>query len=404
MKKRKPELVSPAGNWDSATSAIASGADAVYFGVKGINMRMRSENFDVLQIKNLMDKLHENGKKGYLALNVLVYDSEIDKIKRILEKAKKAEVDAVVLWDMAVLRLAKEFGHRLHLSTQASVSNYEAIKEYASLGVKRIVLARECTLEDITRITKQIKKDKIDCSVETFVHGALCVSVSGRCFLSQEVFSKSANRGECLQPCRREFVVKDVENECEYVLGEDYVLSPKDLCTVTFIEKLLEANIDAFKIEGRMRPPEYVSSVTSCYREAIDAFAAGTLDEKHKKVLFDRLKQTFNRGFDSGFYFGKPQDLGGVLQNEYEKTYIGEVTKYYKKIGVAEIIVNAKGLKSGQKILIAGKKTPAEFFTVRNMEIDHKSVKEVIKGTAVGIKLPFEVKRKDKVFLWEEKK
>ena len=403
-KKRKPELVSPAGNWDSATSAIAGGADAVYFGVKGINMRLRAENFDVLQIKKLMDELHDKGKKGYLALNVVVYDKEIDKIKRILEESKKAGVDAVILWDMAVLRLAKEFGHRLHLSTQASVSSYEALREYVSLGIKRIVLARECTLKDIKRISNQIKKDKVDCSIETFVHGALCVSVSGRCFLSQQVFSKSANRGECLQPCRREFVVRDKEDECEYVVGEDFILSPKDLCTITFMDKLMTAGIDAFKIEGRMRPPEYVREVTCCYREAIDAFSGGSLDEKKKKGLLKRLKQTFNRGFDSGFYFGVPQDLGGVLQNEYEKTYIGEVLKFYKKIGVAEIIVNAEGLKCGQKILVSGKKTPAEFFVIEKMEIDHKSVKTVKKGTAVGIKLPFEVKRGDKIFLWKDKK
>ncbi|NQT32062.1 MAG: U32 family peptidase [Candidatus Omnitrophica bacterium] len=401
--KTKPELLAPAGDWGALYSAIENGADSVYFGIKGINMRHAAGNFDILEIKKVMDILHEKGRKGYLALNVLVYDSERDKIKNILDMAKKAKVDAVILWDMAVLTLAKERDLEIHLSTQASVSNFEALKAYSELGVKRIVLARECDLKSIQDIVRRIGDENIDCGVETFIHGAMCVSISGRCFLSHDSFSKSANRGECLQPCRREFTIKDKDDECEYILGEDYVLSPRDLCTVGFIDQLIESGIEAFKIEGRMRSPEYVARVTASYRKAIDAYFDGSLNDALKEDLLSDLRKSFNRGFAEGFFFGRPDDLGSTPQGEYKKTYLGEVIKFYKKIGVAEIIVNTTGLKKGQKILITGKKTPAAFTEVIDMEIEHEAVESVERGEKVGIKLPFEVRKKDKVFLWEDK-
>ncbi|MFH1395345.1 MAG: U32 family peptidase [Candidatus Omnitrophota bacterium] len=404
MIKNKPELTAPAGDWPSLYSAVESGADAVYFGIKGINMRHSAENFDVLEIKKVMAYLHKNEVKGYLALNVVVYNSEISKIKRILKEAKKCKVDAVILFDTAVLALAKSLGLKTHLSTQASVSNFEAVKFFSVLGVKRIVLARECVLKDIKAIIQKCRKEKVNCEIETFVHGAMCVSISGRCFLSHQSFFKSANRGECLQPCRREFVITDRDNECDYVLGENYLLSPKDLCTIKFIDVLIEAGIDAFKIEGRMRSPEYVRIVTAVYRKAIDAAMLGKLTEELKEKLFQKLKCTFNRGFEEGFYFGGPGGLGETSESMYEKEYVGEVIKFYKKISVAEISIMSGRLKKGDKILISGKRTPAGFAEVREMEIKHKSVDDAAKGTAVGIKLPFLVHAKDKVFLWKLKK
>ena len=206
MTRKRPELVAPSGDWESLHSAVASGADAVYFGIKGFNMRRSAENFDVLEMKKIIDLLHKNRMKGYLALNTIVYDSEVEKVVKVLAAAKEAEVDAVILWDMAVLRIAKDLGINTHLSTQASVSNFEALKFYSSLGVKRIVLARECTLADIADIRRRVQKEKVPCRIEAFIHGAMCLSVSGRCLLSQDTFGKSANRGECLQPCRREFI------------------------------------------------------------------------------------------------------------------------------------------------------------------------------------------------------
>ncbi|MFH1797764.1 MAG: peptidase U32 family protein [Candidatus Omnitrophota bacterium] len=401
-KFKKPELVAPAGDWASLYSAAEAGADAVYFGVKGMNMRYGARNFDALEMKKIAEYLHGEGKKSYLALNVLVYNDELDKVKTILEKASKAGIDAVILWDMAVLSAAKELGIKAHLSTQASVSNLEALKVYCRLGVERLVLARECGLSDIRKIILGIRGEKLKCGIEVFIHGAMCLSVSGRCLLSQYSFNKSANRGECIQPCRRQFVITDKDKECEYLLAEDYILSTKDLCTVGFIDKLIEAGINAFKIEGRMRPPEYVSRVTSVYRKAIDAFFEKKLDSKLKKELFKQLGFTFNRGFTDGFYFKQPLDLGEPPAKKYEKIYLGEIKKFYKKLAVAEVLMSAGKLESGQMILITGKKTAACFSRIKEIEIDHKPVRVINKGETAGIKLDFEVKPKDKVFLWKE--
>lgn len=403
MERKKPELAAPSGDWSSLHSAIAAGADAVYFGIKGLNMRSSASNFDILEIGKVMDVLHAKGRKGYLALNTLVYDNELSKAKKILEASSASGVDAVILWDMAALSMAKELGLAIHLSTQAGVSNFEALRAYSSLGVERVVLARECSLSDIRNMTRRIAEEKLNCAIEVFIHGAMCVSVSGRCFLSQHSFGKSANRGECIQPCRREFTVMDTDGECRYVVGKDYVLSPKDLCTIGFIDKLISAGIGAFKIEGRMRPPEYVRVVTSVYRTAIDSFFDEKLDDELKTELLTKLEGTFNRGFEEGFYFSAPGDLGSSRRSRYEKTYLGEVTKFYKKINVAEIHITSKGLKTGQKILVTGKATPAGFAEVAEMQIDHKSVRSVRKGESVGVKLPFAVRPKDKVFLWDEK-
>lgn len=399
---RKPELIAPSGSWSSLHSAIEAGADSVYFGVKEMNMRYAASNFDILEIKKVMELLRKNGKRGYLTLNVVAYNSELEKIRKILAAAKQAEVDAVILWDMAILSIAKEFGLKVHLSTQASVSNLLALKHYASLGVERAVLARECTLSDIKDIIKKLKEEKIDCAIETFIHGAMCVSLSGRCFLSLESFNKSANRGECLQPCRREYLIRDKDSGCEYTLGENYLLSARDLCAIPFIDKLIEAGIDSFKIEGRMRSPEYVKVVTSVYRQAIDSFFEARLSNELKKELLGRLKCVFNRGFSSGFYFGRPDDTGATPQRDYEKIYLGEVARFFKKIGVAEIMIKNAKLKLGDEILISGKRTPANFTKVTEMEIEHKPVGSAVKGEAVGVKLPFRAYPKDKVFLWRK--
>ncbi|MEA3489087.1 MAG: peptidase U32 family protein [Candidatus Omnitrophota bacterium] len=405
MDVKKPELVAPSGDWSSLYSAVASGADAVYFGIKGMNMRDTASNFDILELSRLMDFLRSEGRKGYLALNVIVYENELKKVKRILEAALESGVDAVILWDMSVLSMARDLGLRIHLSTQASVSNFRALKTYCSLGVKRAVLARECTLSDIREMIRGIREEKIDCGIETFIHGAMCVSVSGRCFLSHHSFGKSSNRGQCIQPCRREFTISDAdpvsEEGCEYVLGKDYILSTKDLCTIGFLDRMIESGIDAFKIEGRMRPPEYVRTVTSVYREAIDSFFEGKFTETLKEDLLGRLRQSFNRGFDDGFYFGAPDEPGEANQKGYEKVYLGEVVKFYKKIGVAEVLIRREALMPGQKILVTGNRTPASFAEVSEMQIEHKTVDFAGKGMSVGVKLPFAARPKDKVYLWQ---
>ncbi|MBU2043790.1 MAG: U32 family peptidase [Candidatus Omnitrophica bacterium] len=404
QKAKKPELTSPAGDWCSLHTAIEAGADSIYFGVKGLNMRNLALNFDLLEIKKVVKVLHQHKKRAYLALNVIVYNNEIDKIKKILSEAKKSKIDGVILWDMAVFSLAKKMGLKVHLSTQASVSNFLALKKYAALGVKRAVLARECSLNDIKQIAKKIKKAKLNCQLEAFIHGAMCVSISGRCFLSEYSFAKSANRGECLQPCRRKFLITDLEKESEYILGQDYLLSPKDLCTIDFIDQLIQAGVDAFKIEGRNRSPEYVRVVTSVYRRAIEAYFSNQLTDQLKKQLKAELSCVYNRGFSSGFYLGRPKDWKARrLEHSHEKVYVGEVLKFYKQIKVAELWVRDHSLKKGDDIVCLGKNTPANFATVSDIQINHSFVDQLKKGEKGGIKLPFILKPGDKVFLWKKK-
>ncbi len=402
---KKPELLSPAGNWSSLKTAVSSGADSVYFGVKSLNMRDKADNFDILEIKKVMDYLHKNKKKGYLALNIIVMNNEIYKVRRILEESKKAEVDAVILWDMAVLSMVKELDMRVHLSTQASVSNIESLKFFTKLGVKRIVLARECNLKDIKEMVNRIDKENIDCEIETFIHGAMCVSISGRCLLSEYSFGKSANRGKCLQPCRREYIIKDVQDGMEYVLGKNYILSPKDLCTIDFIDDLIKSGVSAFKIEGRMRPSEYIKIVTLSYRKAIDSFFENKLTTDLKNDLKQDLKEVYNRGFSAGFYLGTPgkKAISKQLEHLYKKIFVGEVKKFYKKISVAEVLIQNGSLIKGDKLLFAGKKTQAEFSTVKEMQKNNEFIDQAKKGDFIGIKLPFRVRRNDKVFLWKKK-
>lgn len=402
--KIKPELVCPAGEWRSLVTAVDSGADSVYFGIKDINMRAKANNFDISQLKKIMDLLHQRSKKGYLALNVIVMDHQLDKVNKILLEAKAANVDAVVLWDMAALSMARNLGLTVHLSTQASVSNAAALEFYANIGVRRAVLARECTLADITAINRTVREKNIPCQIETFVHGAMCVSVSGRCFMSAHAFGKSANQGLCKQPCRREFLIKDKKNETEFLLGSDYVLSPKDLCTIDFIDQLLEAGIHAFKIEGRMRAVEYGKQVISAYREAIDAFFENKLTPALKTKLKERLASVYNRGFSTGFYFGTPRDwISPGYQKSFDKIYLGEVVKFYQKINVAEIRVLNETLTRGDQLLIIGRTTPASFTRADELQREHEFVSTVKRGLSVGVKVPFKVRGGDQVFLWKEK-
>ena len=297
-------------------------------------MRNLAPNFDMLELAKIINFLHANNKKGYLALNVIVMDSELKKVEKILHEAKKANVDAIILWDMAIFTLAKKLGLRIHLSTQASISNKEALLFFAQLGVKRIVLARECSLSDIRAITSFIEKRRIPCEIETFIHGAMCISVSGRCFLSEYSFGKSANKGQCLQPCRREYSIIDNENEASYRIGKDYLLSPKDICTIDFIDDLVAAGIHAFKIEGRMKSAEYVQVTASAYRRAIDAACEDTLTSSLKGKLKKELKTVYTRGFSQGFFFGVPfGKISRKLEHTHEKVFIGIVTKFFKKIG-----------------------------------------------------------------------
>jgi U32 family peptidase len=400
----KIELLAPAGNKTALLTALENGADSVYFGVKGLNMRANAGNFEISELTSVMDTIRRAGKKGYLALNTVLTDHDLKKAAMIMRAAKSAGVDAVILWDFGALALAGEIGIPFHVSTQASVSNVAAVRLFANLGAQRVVLARECSLARIQEIVRETRANGIPCDIEVFGHGAMCVSVSGRCFLSLDAFGRSANQGDCLQPCRREYMIKDQDGDTEFILGKDYVLSPKDLWTLPFLEEVIQSGAVAIKIEGRMRPPEYVRVVVGAYRQAIDAYYAGTLTDDLKQDLQRQLGMVYNRGFSSGYYF---PDVGAALSRKLENTrrkrYIGEVRKFYPRLGVIDVRLAHGEIRLGDQVLVMGKNTPARDAVVEEMRIERQSVERAGKGQCVGIKLPFPARMSDKIFLWEEK-
>lgn len=404
VSEKKVELVCGAGDWPSLQAAVYAGADSIYFGLKKFNMRDNASNFDILELKKIVNFLHSHQKKAYLVLNTLIYQNELKEVKKFLKEARKAKVDAVILWDLAVFQIAKQLGLNIHLSTQASVANFSALEKYAQDGARRVVLARECRLPQIKAIAKKVKKEKINCKLEAFIHGAMCVSISGRCLLSQFSFNRSANRGRCLQVCRREFKISDNQDQNEYLLGSDYILSPKDLCTIDFIDQLILSGLDAFKIEGRRRSAEYIFLVASTYKKAIDAFYQNKLDKDYKQTLAKELSKVYNRGFSSGFYFGQPEKwISRELENKYQKTYLGRVKKFYKKIQVAEIEITNGLLNKGETLLFIGANTGAKFAKIDQIQIKHQFVDKVPSGEKCGVKLDFAAKPNDKIFIWSRK-
>ena len=413
MQKQSVELIAPAGDKTGLLTALKAGADAVYFGAEGYNMRAGSSNFipsDFPAIKALCEKYRA---KGYLALNTILYDSELKKMVQTISKAKKAGIDAIICSDMAVIEACQKAAMPFHISTQASVSNYQAVKFYTALGARMIVLARELTLEQVAYITRKIRTDALDVKVECFVHGAMCVAVSGRCFMSQDLFGRSANRGECVQPCRRQYIITDPEENEELEIGTDYVMSPKDLCTVEFLDVLIDAGINAFKIEGRSRSPEYIQTTTTAYRQALDLCTSHRSDPEFRKnysaltiTLKEELAQVYNRGFSKGFYFGRPleawtKEYGSMAQEK--KTYIGEIKKYYPKAGVAEITIFAKGLKSGNKLSILGPKTGVVGVIANSFYTNDHPASEAVKGDSVTLTCAT-VRKNDKVYILEKRK
>jgi U32 family peptidase len=395
---KKPELLSPAGNFASLAGAVTNGADAVYFGLKDLNLRKGADNFELKDLKKISDYCHKTKVKCYLTLNTIMFDEDLKNAEKIIKQAKKSKIDAIICWDFSILELCRKYRMKIHLSTQSSTANIKSINFFEKFDVKRINLARELSLEHIKKIRKQTKTE-----IECFIHGAMCVSVSGRCLLSQSLFKKSANRGECLQPCRREFTIKDKELGFELDLGNNYVLSPKDLCALPFLDKLIETKIDAFKIEGRNRSPEYVALVTKVYRKAIDAY----FDRKFSKQLVDNLlkelKKVYNRDFSSGFYLGLPDekdftDAYGSKASE-KKEYVGHVINYFKKVKAAEIKIETKELKAGDEVWIIGNKTGSLREKIVSIEINHKKISYAKKGQRVAVKLKNVVRQNDKVYL-----
>lgn len=406
--------MAPAGNWACLKAALRAGADAIYFGLRGLNMRSNYRNFVPSEMTRIAAECHQAGARAYLALNTIIYENELTKVERILEAAKAAGIDAVICWDLAVVQKATAIGLPVFLSTQMSVSNSESLALfYRTFGIRRFVLARECSLEHIRAMRRRLKKllgaeaDNIE--IEVFAHGAMCVSVSGRCFLSEDRFGKSGNRGGCIQPCRREYKITDVEGEISFRLGNNYLLSPEDLCSMPFLDQLLATGVASLKIEGRARTPEYVSTVTSAYCRAIDFY----FDNKRKpgfKAEFEALKTSltteldgaYHRGLSSGFFMGKPVDQWTNSRGSRaskSKQLVGEVMNYYRKAGAAEIQVRNAGFKLGDELLIQGPTTGLVRFKVGTIQIEHEAKESAQRGERVALGVPEQVRPRDRVFL-----
>ncbi len=409
--KKKPEILAPIQDWTSLTAAINSGADAVFFGIQGFNMRANAKNFTVGDLKKIARIANEAKIKTYLTLNIIIYNNEVKKVDALLQKVKAAGITAVICWDLAVIELAKKHKLEFHISTQASIANSTAANFYKKLGATRVVLARECSLEQIKQIRKETKAQ-----IEIFIHGAMCVSMSGRCFMSQFTCGKSANRGECTQPCRRQYLIKQADGDAELLLGTDYVMSPKDLRTIDFIDQILEADVDCLKIEGRNRSPEYVAHVVSAYRKIVDFIYAAKKHDKTFKEELSRLKETLNaeldtvyhRGQSSGFFLGKPINewtKTGGNEAKQKKVHVGKVIKFYKNIQVAEITVQGDTpIKTGDTLIYQGSSTGSYEESIVSMEKDHKQVKKAVQGDRVAIKVGKTLKAGDDVFVLKEDK
>jgi len=393
--KQEYELLAPAGSFATLVAAVNAGADAVYFGLKEFSMRATAKNFSIKDLDKIEKICEPKGVKKYLTLNTIVYNNEIRKLERIIKQVKN-KVDAIICWDMAVINLCRKYKISFFISTQASVSNAEAANFYKKLGAKRIILARELNLRQIKEIVKSVPGIEIEC----FVHGALCVSVSGRCFTSQFLFNKSANRGECLHPCRRSYIVRDDEGN-ELRVKNNKIFSAKDLCTLPFIEKIKKAGIKCFKIEGRNRDARYVDVVVRTYRKALDK----KLSKKEVEESLKELKKVYNKGFSSGFYLGTPtsDDFSNIENSasSEKKHFVGKVSHYYPKIGVAAIKLVSE-LKLGDEIVVIGKKTGIITSKVEHIEINKKSIKKTKKGDEIALKLP-QVRKNDEVYIIKNK-
>ncbi|MEJ2251458.1 MAG: U32 family peptidase [Candidatus Lokiarchaeota archaeon] len=355
---KKVELLAPAKNIKSIKAAVDY-ADSVYFGVERFNMRMKSDNIHINNLENVVTFCKEHNLKCYLTTNILIYDNEISEVRQVIQKAKDVGIDAVIIHDIAAIEMAKQIGIPFHISTQANISNSLSARFYEKQGAERLILARELSLEKI----KEVKRNLMKSEIEVFIHGAMCASVSGRCYFSQDICGteeKSANRGSCIQPCRRRWWVKD-ENNNEYIYDGVRFMNSRDLCTIAYIPDLIEANIDTFKIEGRMRHPHYVETVTKVYREAIEAYYDGTFTKKKVGWWVTELKRVYNRGFTKGFYFKRATQEDHQHNYPYNLSHyryikIGKIIEYNPEKKIAQIELFNGYLRKGADVVIMGKK------------------------------------------------
>ncbi|MGC8677205.1 MAG: peptidase U32 family protein [Hydrogenobaculum sp.] len=394
----KPEILSPVGHFEGLMSAIKAGADAVYMGFEKLNQRAGKGGFSKEDIKEIRLITKDHGIRQYITLNSIVFDEDLPYLEDVLDFLREIEVDAVIAWDFSVVLGSIKRGLETHISTMASVSNHVSGNFYKELGIKRIVPAKELDLNSIKSL-----KQNTGLEIEVFVHGSMCMAISGRCFLSHDVFQKSGNRGECYQVCRHEFDVKLISKNSgtEYYLGSDYVMSAKDLLTINFADKLMWA--DAWKIEGRNKNPDYVYMTTKAYKEARERILNNEWSQKGYQDLIDMLERVYHREWDGGFYFGEASfGINSSIAKE-EKIYVGDVVKFYPKASVAEVKIVAHPLKLGDIIHIIGKTTGLVRQKVESMEIENQRIEEAEKGVIIGLKVTEKVREKDKVYLVKEK-
>lgn len=407
------EVMSPVGSYDSLTAAIQGGANSVYFGVGKLNMRSRSaQNFSLDDLRQIAAICRKHKVKTYLTLNTIIYDAELPEMRHMVDVAKEAGITAIIASDLSVINYARSQGVEVHLSTQTNVTNLEAVRFYANFA-DVVVTARELTLQQVHEIVQGIEREQITgpsgnlVRIEIFVHGALCMAVSGKCYLSLDTLNSSANRGACLQPCRRTYLVTDKEDGYQYEIDNEYIMSPKDLCTIGFLDKIVEAGVTVFKIEGRGRGPEYVKRVTQCYREAAMAVQEGTFTPEKAQHWLQRLQEVYNRGFWDGYYLGRKM---GEWTERYgsqatrRKQYLGLVTNYFAKIGVAEVKMETHQMLLNDPLLITGPTTGALEFVIEEIRVDLQKVNATQKGELCSIPVPELVRRGDKVFKWVDVK
>ncbi|KGO87488.1 peptidase U32 family protein [Flavobacterium suncheonense] len=401
------ELMAPAGNFESLQAALDNGCDSVYFGVEQLNMRARATvNFTIDDLPEIARRCKAKNVRTYLTLNTIIYDHDLSVVKTLLTKAKEAGITAVIASDQAVIMAAKTMGIEVHISTQLNVTNIETVKFY-SLFADTIVLSRELSLRQVKKITDEIEKEQIKgpsgnlVEIEIFGHGALCMAVSGKCYLSLHSHNSSANRGACKQNCRKKYTVIDQESGFEIEIDNEYMMSPKDLCTLDFLDQVIDSGIKVLKIEGRGRAADYVATVVKTYREAIDAYYEGTFTKEKINAWMEDLSTVYNRGFWSGYYLG--QKLGEWSDNPgssatQKKVYVGKGVHFFQKAGIGEFKIEAYDIKQGDKILITGPSTGAQEMVIGEMYVNEKIAEKATKGDSCTFKLPFRIRLSDKLY------
>ncbi len=409
MNRNDIEIMAPAGSFESLMAAIQGGADSVYFGTGDLNMRAASSvNFTLDDLRKIAVICKENGIKSYLTVNVVVFDGEIDQMHRIIDAAIESGISAIIASDLSVINYAFRSGIEVHLSTQLNISNIEALRFY-SQWADVAVLARELNLDQVKSICSKITEYDIRgpggdlVKIEMFVHGALCMATSGKCYLSLHENNMSANRGKCWQTCRKAYLVTEKETGYQLEIDNEYIMSPKDLCTIGFVDRLIDAGVRVFKIEGRARSPEYVKTVTSCYDEAVKSVADGSYGDEKINAWRGRLASVFNRGFWDGYYLGQRM---GEWNTRYgssatkRKLYIGKVTNYFAKLNVAEIKLENGDLEKGDNLLITGPTTGVIEYTAGEIRVDLRETEKALKGEFCSIMVPDLLRRSDKVYKW----